>query len=67
MTKNQKKKSPTGAAILTGMGFLLGMGAVFLFGTERGKKYRIQLGELAADFLDSIAEGCQELKDNLSN
>lgn len=61
----RKKKDPTVAAILSGAGFLLGLGAVFLFGTKRGEKYRKQIGEFSADFLDNVADGCKEIKKGL--
>ncbi|MFQ5751312.1 MAG: hypothetical protein ACE5HI_04885 [bacterium] len=67
MFHRKKKKNPAKVAILGGIGFVLGMGAVFLLGTERGKKYRNQLGELTADFFDTIADGCREIKNNLSS
>ncbi len=66
MSEKKKKKDPTAALILGGLGFVLGLGAMFLFGSEKGRKYRNQLGELTADFLDSIAEGCKEIKNSLS-
>jgi hypothetical protein len=62
----KKKKDPTTAAFLGGFGFVLGLGAVFLFGTDRGKKYREQIGEMTADFLETIADGCKEIKKNLT-
>lgn len=63
---NNKKKDHTTTAILGGLGFVLGLGAVFLFGTDRGRKYRQQIGEMAADFFDTVADGCKEIKKNLS-
>jgi len=62
----KKKKDPTTSLILGGVGFILGLGAVFLFGTERGKKYRNQIGELTADFLDTISDSLKEIKKNFS-
>jgi hypothetical protein len=62
----RKKKDPTTSLILGGVGFILGLGAVFLFGTERGKKYRNQIGELTADFLDTISDGLKEIRKNFS-
>lgn len=61
-----KKKDHVTAALLGGLGFVLGLGAVFLFGSKRGKKYRDQIGEMAADFLETIADGCKEIRKNLS-
>ncbi len=63
---NDKKKDHTTTAILGGLGFVFGLGAVFLFGTDRGKKYRQQIGEMAADFLETISDGCKEIRKNLS-
>ncbi len=62
----KKKKDPTTSLILGGVGFILGLGAVFLFGTKRGKKYRNQIGELTADFLDTISDSLKEIKKNFS-
>jgi hypothetical protein len=58
----RNKKDPTLSLILGGAGFILGMGAVFIFATRKGDKYRKQLGELSADFLDAVADGCQEFR-----
>lgn len=66
MFGKKKKKDPGAAIILSGIGFVAGLGAVFLFGTKRGEKYRKQIGEFTADFLDSIAESCDEIKKSLS-
>jgi len=60
-------KNVTLSATLAGIGFLLGLGGVFLFGTRRGEKYRQQLGEVTADFLDCIGEGCQEIRRSLND
>ncbi|MFQ5865011.1 MAG: hypothetical protein ACE5IW_07270 [bacterium] len=64
--RKKKKKAPTAAAVLGGLGFVLGLGAVFLFSSEKGKKYRNQIGEMTADFLETIADGCKEIRKNLS-
>jgi len=54
------------SATLAGIGFLLGVGGVFLLGSRRGQKYRQQLGELTADFLECVAEGCGEIRRSLN-
>ncbi len=63
---SEQQKNTTLSATLASIGFLLGIGGVFLFGTTRGEKYRQQLGEFTADFLDSIGEGCREIRKTLS-
>lgn len=61
-----KRKDPTIVAILGGLGFVAGLGAAFIFGTKKGEKYRRQIGQLGADFLDSIADSCKEIRKSLS-
>jgi hypothetical protein len=56
------KNDPTMALILGSIGFILGVGAVFVFGSKKGEKYRKQAGEFSADMLDAISEGCREIK-----
>ncbi|HEX9654544.1 MAG TPA: hypothetical protein VGA99_12620 [bacterium] len=62
----KKKKNQTTTVLLSGLGFVLGLGAAFLFGTQRGKKYRDQIGEFTADFFESIADGCKQIRKDLS-
>ena len=61
-----KRRDPSAVAALGSLGFVLGLGTIYLFGTERGEKYRKQIGEFSADFLDTIADGCKEIRKSLS-
>jgi len=59
------KKDATMAMIMGGIGFVLGIGAIFVFTTKKGEKYRKQAGEFTADLLDAISDGCREIKNSV--
>lgn len=62
---NKKKKNHTTTIVLGSIGFVMGLGAAFLFGTQKGEKYRNQIGEFSADFLDTVGDGFKEMKKSL--
>lgn len=59
---SRKKKQPGMGMIMGSIGFVLGVGAVFVFASKKGEKYRKQAGEMTADLLDALSDGCNEIK-----
>lgn len=63
MLRRKRKRDPVVAAILGAAGILVGLGVTFLFASKKGEKYRTQMGEFAADFLDHMGDGFRNLRD----
>ena len=61
----KKRKDPTMGLVLGSIGFVLGVGAVFVLASKKGEKYRKQAGEFTADLLDAISDGFTEVRKNI--